>query len=95
MIEAQEEGEANQINVINQTVVKIYEILDDVATGKSAFSVKVEGYGLTKAGGSNGSSNAISGIAALNSTAANGTAGGITNSSSVSGNVSLGGWTMI
>jgi hypothetical protein len=55
MIEAKEEEEANQVNVLNETVIKIYELLDDVASGKSCFKVKIEGYGLTKAGSSSGS----------------------------------------
>jgi hypothetical protein len=61
MIEAQEEAGATAIDVINTTVLKIYEVLDSVASGKSSFSVKVEGYGLTKAG----AASAAAGVSAL------------------------------
>ena len=102
MIEAKEEEEANKVDVLNQTVIKIYELLEEVASGKSSFSVKVEGYGLTKAGG--GGSSALGGVAGLgNAGASSGFGGGLTgsssgggngvsNSGSVSGNVTFGGW---
>ena len=86
MIEAKEEEEANQIDVINATVLKIYELLDDVANGNKSLRVKVESYGLTKAG----SSGALGGVAGLGSSSSSGV-----NSSDVGGNVNLGGWTMI
>jgi hypothetical protein len=90
MIEAQEEAEANQIDLLNQTVVKIYELLDEVASGKSTFSVKVDGYGLTKAG----SGGAQGGVAALNS-GNNSNGNSAIRSSATSGNVSFSGWTTL
>lgn len=53
MIEAIEEARANQIDYINENVLKIYELLDEVASGKRNLSVKVAGYGLTSASSSN------------------------------------------
>lgn len=53
MIEAIEEEQAHQIDYINENVLKIYELLDEVTSGKRNFNVKVAGYGLTtKIGGS-------------------------------------------
>ena len=57
MIEAKEEEEANQVTVLNDTVIKIYELLDDVVSGKQSLKVKVEEYGLTRSGGSLGLNN--------------------------------------
>jgi hypothetical protein len=93
MIEAKEEEEANQVDILNQTVIKIYELLDEVASGKSSFNVKVEGYGLTKAGGSG----AMGGVAGVLSGSGNSGSGGgsPTNSTSVSGSVDFGGWTTL
>lgn len=91
MITAKEEESANQIDSINSTVLKIYELLDAVANGKSSLSVKVEGYGLTKANSSGGS---IGGVAALDDTN-NAIGASSLSSSSVSGNISLGGWTSV
>lgn len=96
MIEAKEEAEANQVDVLNTTVIKIYELLDDVAHGNGSFTVKVEGYGLTKSS----SGGAIAGVDGLNSgggassTGGAGSVLGSINSSNVSGSVDLGGWTM-
>ena len=94
MIEAKEEAEANQVDVLNQTVIKMYELLEEVASGKSSFAVRVEGYGLTKAssGGSQG------GVAALtngggSSGGSGGLGGGVGNSTSVRGTADFGGWT--
>jgi hypothetical protein len=78
MIEAKENEEANQVNVLNTTVLKIYELLDDVASGKSCFRVKVDEYGLAKNSAGHG---AIS-------------TAGAQNSINTSGTVDLGGWTM-
>ena len=101
MIEAKEAEEANKVDVLNQTVIKIYELLDEVASGKSSFSVKVEGYGLTKAGGGG---SALGGVAGLGNAgtssgfggeltgSGSGGGGGMSNSGSVSGNVTFGGW---
>jgi hypothetical protein len=101
MIEAKEEEEANELHLINTTVLKIYELLDDVTNGKSCFTVKVEGYGLTK--GSSG--NALGGVAGLSSGASGNSSSGAAasiasgggsgvGSSSLGGSVDLGGWTM-
>ena len=99
MVEAKEEEEANQVDAINVSVVKIYELLNDVAKGNNSLSVRVEGYGLTKAGGSGAGSGAQGGVAALNSanggSYSSGSSGNGINSSSVSGNVDLGGWIMV
>lgn len=88
MIEAKEEEGASEIDVLNTTVLKIYELLDEVASGKSSFNVRVEGYGLTKAG--NGRS-AQGGVRALSQ--GNSVLGGGVNSTSVSGNIDFGSWT--
>ena len=100
MVEAQESAEANQVDAINTTMLKIYELLDDVAHGNSYFRVKVESYGLTKAG----SSSSLGGVSALGdlgngssvgySTSGSGqlSAGGV-NSGGSSGNINFGGWT--
>jgi hypothetical protein len=105
MIEAKEEEEANQVTVLNETVIKIYELLDDVASGKSSFNVRVSGYGLTSTRKNSGSG-AQGGIAALdnlsgvsrNSTTIGGSSGGGTAIGSVTtgggSSFDLGGWTM-
>jgi hypothetical protein len=98
MIEAKEEEEANQVNVLNTTVLKIYELLDDVTNGNSTFKVKVEGYGLTKSS-SGGALGGVDGLAGSggSSGGAGGSGsngGGSVNSSGVTGSVDLGGWTM-
>lgn len=101
MVEAKEEEEANQVNVLNTTVLKIYELLDDVAHGNSYFRVKVEGYGLTRASSSSntlGGVNALSGLSDSSAGATssyNGTNGVGVNSSSVTGSVDFGGWTTV
>lgn len=104
MIEAKEEEEANQIDVLNTTVLKIYELLDDVAHGNGCFRVRVDEYGLTKAsnggnalagvgalGGSSGSSNSSSGSLG-GSSATGGTASSGVRSNGIVGGVTLGGW---
>jgi hypothetical protein len=102
MVEAKEEEEANYINVLNTTVLKIYELLDDVANGKGHFRVKVEGYGLTRAG----SSGSLGGVGALDSlgsqsSGSNGgghgysTSVGSFNTNSINGNLDFGGWTTV
>jgi hypothetical protein len=106
MIEAKEEEEANKVDILNTTVVQIYELLNDVVQGNSTFRVKVEGYGLTNAGGAGG---AQGGIRALNNGIGAGSSGagvsggassgsltsGSSNSSSVSGSVDFGSWTTL
>jgi hypothetical protein len=84
VIEAQEEANATQIDFINNNVLKIYELLDEVANGKRSLSVKVESYGLTKVNNSTALSGAQGGVAGLlsNNTANNG------NDSSLSGGFS-------
>ena len=74
MIEAKEEEPANQVDMLNTMVLKIYELLDDVASGKRDFTVKVAGYGLTKLGSnSNALSSALGG--ASGTSALGGTSG--------------------
>ena len=65
MIEALAEAEATQIDYINANVLKIYEILDEVSSGKRNFTVKVAGYGLTNLGSNTSLSGAQGGVAAL------------------------------
>jgi hypothetical protein len=95
MIEAKEEESENQVDVLNTTVLKIYELLDDVANGNGHINVRVEGYGLTKAR----TSQSIGGVGALD-----GNAGGVSTSvsggnsgslSGLGGSVDLGGWTLL
>jgi hypothetical protein len=64
MIEAKEEEENNEINVISNTIIKMYELLEDVANGDRSFRVKVDSYGLTKIS-NNGSSGSLGGVGAL------------------------------
>lgn len=96
MIEAKEEAEANQIDSINTTVLKIYELLDNVTNGSAVFNVKVEGYGLTNATGGGGagvaSASARSGGSGFASEASL-SGSGVASALGVTGNVSLGGWT--
>ena len=99
MIEAKEEEEANKVDVLNQTVLQIYEILNDVANGDKSFKVKVEGYGLTKAGSS--STGALGGVNGAGAAGGNGISnagnggGGSANGGGVGGSLDLGGWTTI
>lgn len=65
MIEAVEEAEATQVDFINANVLKIYELLDEVASGKRNFTVKVAGYGLTNLGSNTSLSSAQGGVAGL------------------------------
>ena len=103
VIEAVEESEANQVDAINTTVLKIYELLDDVAHGNSCLKVKVESYGLTKAGNSGGS---LGGVNALNNlstdydgglSAGKGDGGNLAsggvNSGGIYSSINFGGWT--
>ena len=99
MVEAKEEEEDNQVTVLNTTVIKIYELLDDVVHGNETFKVKVEGYGLTKAGSA---SNALGGVNSLLDNAGTGAnvsysgsggTGGTGGVNSISGSVDFGGWT--
>ena len=65
VIEAKEEAGATQIDFINTNVLKIYELLDDVASGKRSLNVKVAGYGLTNLGSNTSLSGAQGGVASL------------------------------
>ena len=47
MVEAKEEEESNQLDSINVTTVKIYELLDKVVRGENTFRVSVANYGLS------------------------------------------------
>jgi hypothetical protein len=80
MIEAKEEEPANQVDVLNTTVIKIYELLDSVSRGSKTLRVRVDNYGLTGSS-STGSQGGVDGL--LNS--------GANNSGSLGGNSSLGG----
>jgi hypothetical protein len=77
MIEAKEEAEATQIDFINENVLKIYELLEDVASGRRNLSIKVSSYGLTSL--SNSGSRAQGGVSGL-----------LSNSSSSNSNNGLG-----
>lgn len=61
MIEAKEEEPSNQVDVLNNTVIKIYELLDNVANGSQTLRVRVDNYGLTgtNSNSSNGLSNSL------------------------------------
>lgn len=68
MIEAKEEEEANKVDILNSAVIKIYELLDDVAHGSGSLKVKIDGYGLTSAGrGASGAQGGVSGLESLSS----------------------------
>lgn len=106
MIEATEEAEENQVDVLNETVIKIYELLDEVASGKATFTVKVEEYGLTKTSskqngamagldalanaGSGSSGNSLSG-GSSGGASGNGAAGGLSGTGA-GGSMDFGGW---
>jgi hypothetical protein len=96
MIEAQEEAGATQIDLINVNVLKIYELLDEVTSGKRNFTVKVAGYGLTNLGSNTSLSSAQGGVAGLlsNNAASSGSnslTGGFSSGSGSSSNSSSGG----
>lgn len=104
MVEAQESEEANQIDTLNATVLKIYELLNDVTNGNGCFRVKVESYGLTKAGGGSaqggvgalGNLNDSGNYSGTSSGASSGSlAGGGVNSGGIGGSVNFGGWTTV
>jgi hypothetical protein len=101
MVEAMEEDESQQhIKVINENVIKIYEVLEDVASGKRSFNVKVADYGLTSAGGNTAAGGAQGGVDGINNSTANnndvlgGGFGTNETGSASEGTVDLGGWTM-
>ena len=104
MIEAKEEEPDNQVDMLNTYVLKIYEILDQVASGSKSLRVRVDNYGLT--GVNSGAQGGVNGL--LNNSSANtsnnslgdpagsfGTADSTSSlgNSTTSGTISLGGWT--
>ena len=99
MIEAKEEEEANKVDFLNETVLKIYELLNAVATGENSFKVKVEGYGLTSSGSV--SAAALGGVDALlgGSSSSSGSGGGSGGNSAISGGsggaIDFKGWTSV
>jgi hypothetical protein len=106
MVEAKEEEEQNQVNILNTTVLKIYELLDDVAHGGSYLKVRVDNYGLTKAGNSSSSLGGVGALDSLGSSSGSsaavglgGSAGGSNiadggvNSGGIGGSIDFGGWT--
>jgi hypothetical protein len=92
MIEAKEEAEATQIDFINTNVLKIYELLDDVANGKRSFNVKVAGYGLTSLSGSAALTSAQGGVDGLLSNTPSTSSGSLLGSTITGGNTTTGGW---
>lgn len=104
MIKAKEEEPTSQVDMINNSVLKIYEILDEVVKGNKTLRVRVDNYGLTgnnKSTNSQGGVNSLAGhdtgftnnatIGGTDDSAHNGV-GGRTAGSSVT---SLGGWTVL
>ena len=102
MIEALEEEPANQVDMINSTVLKIYELLDNVTKGNQTLRVRVDSYGLTGSNSTGGSQGGVTGL--LNNTGAYNSNDSTNNSTSVdglgisrggTGAAELGGWTMM
>jgi hypothetical protein len=107
MIEALEETPTNQVDMINTTVLKIYELLEGVTKGNQTLRVRVENYGLT----GTSTTGAQGGVAGLNNsgnvgsssfsgdTGYSGSGGyGISSGTAASGSgvaIDLGGWTMM
>lgn len=92
MIEAKEEAEANQVDILNTTVLKIYELLDEVANGDKSLRVRVDSYGLTKSG-SSGAQGGVSGLSGGSAGSSGSSVGSGVNSSGIGGNVDFGAWT--
>jgi hypothetical protein len=67
LAEQEEEEDTAKIHFISGYILKIYELLDDVSKGKSSFTVKVEGYGLTKSASNNSALGGAAGVGALGS----------------------------
>lgn len=111
MVEAKEEEPTNQVDVLNNYVIKIYELLEGVTKGSQTLRVRVDSYGLTgtngHGGGAQGGSSGLLGTSSGSnslgggSVSAGGSAGtadgsGSTGSSFSSGAaIDLGGWTMM
>lgn len=72
MIEAKEEYENTPIDMINTTVLKIYELLEEVTKGDKCFRVNVDSYGLTRVDNGNG----VGAMSGLGNAGAGGGAGG-------------------
>jgi hypothetical protein len=66
MIKAKEEEPTNQVDMINSSVLKIYELLDDVAQGTKTLRVRVDNYGLTGDTKSTKSQGGVNGLAGNN-----------------------------
>ena len=106
MIKAKEEEPTNQIDTINTSVLKIYELLDDVAKGSKTLRVRVDNYGLTgdnkSTKSSQGGVNSLSGNASdilsdagvSSSGTTNSTGSGFGGGGTSSTVTSLGGWTV-
>lgn len=75
MIEAKEEYEDTPVDMINTTVLKIYELLEEVTKGDRCFRVNVDSYGLTRVDNGNGVG-AMSGLGNAGSAAGSGGFGG-------------------
>lgn len=91
MIEAKEEAETNQVDILNSYVIKIYSLLDEVAHGNRSLNVKVAGYGLIGTN-SSGAQGGVNGLNNANSNTNNAFNNGTSNSG-ISGNGgSTGGW---
>jgi hypothetical protein len=71
MVEAQENAEKNQVDEINATVLKIYQLLDDVVKGSSTLRVRVDSYGLVDGGNHGGRNSFLAGPAGIASQANN------------------------
>lgn len=104
MIEAKEEAETNQVDELNSYVIQIFELLDEVTSGKRSFNVKVAGYGLTRSGGAQGGvAGLLSNKAADNGLGINEAGGSASSNNSTNDSssafgktsVSLGGWSVV
>ena len=78
MIEAKEEYADTPIDMINTTVLKIYELLEEVTKGDKCFRVNVDSYGLTRVDNGNG----VGAMSGLGNAGAGGGAGGFGGSQS-------------
>ena len=97
LIKAKEDEPANQIDSINESVVKIYELLDNVTKGNQTLRVRVDSYGLTNLNNSNaigGVSGILSNNSTSNSLGGNGGNGSSFGGTDSHGAINLGGWTM-
>lgn len=88
MIKAKEEEPANQVDVLNGTVLKIYELLDSVTKGDRTIRVRVDSYGLT---GTNHTNTSLNGSNSILGNGGNSATGGGFDDGSASGNNGAGG----